>query len=141
MPCRWVKVGGRTSTAPSPGRRHGTAAPVGTRVVLHLVHVLGALACASHFCNCLRSASCWASQACFGVIRSMPKRFLFFNESKSGDLRDEKWVGTHRRGKSKEQEGQKEQEKKSFGHPLLMGPGNSGFLPGVCELSGGTCSL
>lgn len=45
MPCRWVKVGGRTSTAPSPGRRHGTAAPVGTRVVLHLVHVLGALAC------------------------------------------------------------------------------------------------
>lgn len=67
----------------------------------------------------------------------MPKRFIFLNESKSGDLRDEKWVGTHRRGKSKQQEGQKEQEKKSFGHPLLMGPGNSGFLPGACELSVG----
>lgn len=97
--------------------RHGTAAPVGTRVVLHLVHVLGALTCASHFCKCLHSASRWAFQACFGVIRRMPKRFIFFNESKSGDLRDEKWVGTHHRGKSKEQEGQREQEKKALGIP------------------------
>lgn len=47
----------------------------------------------------------------------MPKRFIFFNESKSGDLRDEKWVGTHHRGKSKEQEGQREQEKKALGIP------------------------